>query len=336
MALLVAWVAIWTPSCFVLGKRVDEPVHVVRGPLPTRIQHPLGLTYLSFRPRRARVLEPGRQAFAATTTYSSIFEVNSDASSRVAFDGEFGRTAARWRRGLGRGWDFEVELPFLYTTSGFLDAFVEEFHSVFGLGGGGREFFPRDQFDMSIFTDGQTIYSTAEDQFGIGDVPLILTHQLREETAEQTAVAVRFGVELPTGSESDGFGNGELDLGVGLISERSIGRVSYFGGLDFYLNGASSDFDAAGIDANNLLMAQGGLEYRWSDRLSLLMQIVFQTHGYVNEVELEEIDGRILDLGVGLAADAPGDSHWLLSFHEDVIAAAGADFSVLFSWSWGL
>lgn len=333
---LLAWIVLATPSCFLLGERVDEPDHVVRGPLPTRIQHPLGLTYLSFRPRRAQVLEAGRQAFAATTTYSSIFEVSADATSRVAFDGEFGRTAACWRRGLGNAWDLEVELPFLYTTSGFLDAFVEEFHAVFGFGGGGREFFPRDQFDMSIVTDGQTIYSATEDHFGLGDVPVVLTHQLREETPEDAAVAVRVGVELPTGSESDGFGNGELDFGVGLVSERSRGRTSYFGGLDLYVNGASSDFDAAGIDANNLLMAQGGLEYRWSDRLSLLLQVVFQTFGYVNEIDLEEIDARIVDLGVGVAADAPGDSQWVLSFHEDAIAAAGADFSVLFSWSWGL
>ena len=54
--------------------------------------------------------------------------------------------------------------------------------------------------DLGVFS------SFHKDRIGFGDVPLVLTRAVRDEDAEGPGVALRVGVELPTGSEDRGFG----------------------------------------------------------------------------------------------------------------------------------
>lgn len=313
----------------------SDPAHVVRGPLPTRVLQPVGLLFPGPEPRRAHVLPEGGWFARPEVGYASIFEQNIGPAETVSFDGEVARAALELRRGIGRGIELAIEPKVLFASSGFLDRVVDEFHSATGFVGGGREDVPRDGYDMRVVNDGVTAYALEEDEVLFGDLPITLTAALREEDGNGPAVAARVIVELPTGDEDRGTGSGGVDVAAGVLLERSVGRWTFFGGVDGVLPEDPDGFEAAGVEVRTLLFASGGVEYRWSDRLSLLGQAVFQSP-LTRSLDAEEIDREILDLGFGAAWDlAPGATAFA-SFHEDAVAASGPDatvqIGVAFTW----
>jgi hypothetical protein len=313
-------------------RRVEDPQAVVRGPIAARIEHPLALNFLGFRPRSARVTETGEQRIAVESAYTSLFEDGINTGTTVVFDGELWHSGLSLRTGVIDGGELEVELQFLYASSGFLDTFVESFHELFGFGNGGREKRPQDAYAMEIVTPSGTIYDFEGDHFGLGDLPLIWTQQIIADPSLGEYVAWRAGVELPLGSESKGFGNGGIDVGFGLLGERSFGRWTATGAVDAVVPAQPDSLDDADVRIDTRFDAQLGVEYRWSDELSWLAGAVWLSP-LTGDLDLEEIDGHFLDFGVGAAWDAGERSRLRLSFHEDLISDSGADFSVLFAWT---
>ena len=305
-----------------------------RGPLPTRNQHPLALTILHPRPRSAHTQPAGTLGVELEATAMSIFEVGFDADERTAFDGEIWRSALRTRYGLNESLDLTVELGFAYTTSGGLDALADEFHDTLNLPGGGRRLVDRNQWEMQLESEGETIFEVEEDRIGINDIPILLTQRLREEDEDGPAVALRLGVEIPTGSEDRGFGNGEWDYGAGILLEKSVGKWTFTGGADWIFVGQPDGFDDADITLRDSLLVSQGIEYRIHERCSLLSQLVFQSP-LTRDLSIEEIDREMVDLGIGLAIDV-GSARFTTSFHEDIVAATGPDFVFRFALTWGM
>lgn len=320
-------------GCGVLAP-APEAAAVVRGPLPTRTQHPVAMTFLHPRPRSVATTPAGEWAVGAQGAYTSIFEEEQAPGQRVAFDGEVARASLRVRRGLGSRTDVEVELPALFASSGFLDRIVNEFHDLFGFPDQGREDAEDDQYRMRLRRGGDVIYDLEEDRLGLGDVPVALTHRVRVEDEDGPGVAVRLGVELPTGSEDRGFGNGGVDWGAGVLAERSAGRWTFTGALDWTTNAQPDAWRDADVAAKDLGHAQVGVEYRWSDRLSLLGQL-YWTSPMTRDFDVEEFNREILDLALGCAWGGGEGPTWFAAFQEDVIAATGPDFGVVFGVGWG-
>ena len=336
---LLVVIACAASSCAGLAPTSD-PAPVVRGPLSTRQQHPMALTLMAFRPRRAVTQPEGEFGVGAQVAWATIEEIQRgpayNPNETVAFDGETLRTTLRTRYGLRQDLDIEVELPFLYAWAGGMDQIIEEYHSVLGLPGGAREFYPDDGYDMRVFSHGDELYSLEGNRLALQDIPIFLTWQLTEEREEDPAIAARFGIELPTGSESGGFGNGALDFGAGLLAEKSFHRWSVFGGFDWVVPGQTDRLRNASGDHHYDPMLALNLsgEYRWNDSLSVIVGTVW-TSRMVHSVALEEIDREVFDFGVGAAWDVAADHRFQLSLHEDLVAATGSDLTLQVGWTWG-
>ncbi|MFT5734976.1 MAG: hypothetical protein ACJAZN_002090 [Planctomycetota bacterium] len=334
--LACAVVALGAVSCAApwLG-HADAPRAVVRGPIPTRIMQPAGLIFPIPRPRRAAVLEHGKFALRTDVTYSSIFESRGRLDSAARFDGEIARASARLAYGLGGGGEISIEPSALFGSSGFLDQVLNDFHEFTGFAGGGREQTGNGQYAMRLERDGVTAWEFEEDQILLGDLPVSWTQVLRAEDGHGPAVSVRTTIELPTGDEDRGSGSGGIDVGAGVLLERSLGRWTFTGGMDGMQADQPRRFRDAGIDVRTLLLASGGVEYRWSNRTSLLFQAVLQMP-LTRDLPFEEIDREILDLGFGISRDLSKGTRLILSFHEDAVAASGMDASLyaglVFSW----
>jgi hypothetical protein len=325
LALLAA--ALSSCSSF-LGWQHD-PAMAQRGPVPTRTQQPIKLTYLAFRPRSAQTQVQGELAFAAISQYSNIFVNGFSGTQKVVFDAELWRNSAIARYGLAQHTDVEIELPFMYATSGFLDQFIESYHKLFGFPDSGREKRPDFVYEVDAFSHGKEAYSLEGNHVGIGDIPIVLTQQVLEESEHAPAVALRAGVELPTGSESRGFGNGKFDFGGGVIAQRSFGRWTMTGGGDYVVPGNAEKSEAADVAPAQQYDGQLGIEYRWNDRSSLLGGLVFDS-AVTNDIHLKEIDKPILSLDLGIAWDAAKRAQVFFGLTEDVIADSGPDFTVNF------
>jgi hypothetical protein len=280
-------------------------------------------------------MEPGQAGFALDAAYSSIFMSERDGADEVVLDGELLTAAMRLRAGLGARTDVEIELPFLYTTSGFLDHFVDAFHDTLGLPEGNRDSRPEDQYEMQWTADGERVYELEEDRVGLLDIPIVVTHVLFSESATRPALALRAGVQLPTGSESRGFSNGEPDWLVGLLLERTSGRWTLSAAGDWSIVDSDGGYTGSGGLDDDLWDVQGGLEYRWNDRVSLLAQLVLFSP-LEPDIELKQTADPMLDLALGLAWDTGRRSRLVTTFHEDVVSEAGPDFSLQVSWGYGL
>jgi hypothetical protein len=179
---------------------------------------------------------------------------------------------------------------------------------------------------MFLRKNGRLVFSVEEDRLSFADLPIVWTRRLQHETAGAPALALRVGVELPTGSPEHGSGNGEIDLGAGLLVEKSFGRFTVTGSFDWIHPERPDSFVGSGADVEEMVVLQNGWEYRWSARTSLL-GVLSWTSPMTDSWPFEEIDREILDLGLGCAHDLAPGTRLLFSFHEDLVAATGADFT---------
>jgi hypothetical protein len=322
-------------ACALVPDHASEPAHVQRGPIPTRLQQPVALNFLAFRPRSARIVPRHGDELRVWSHYSSMFEDGFSAEDRVVLDGEIWRTSAAWRRGITDSADLEIELAVQYASSGFLDHFLVEYHELFGLPDGGAAERPQDQYEMDIVSNGQDVYGLEEDEFGLCDVPIVWTQRILAEDEDSPGLAWRVGVELPLGSQSDGLGNGALDFGGGLLAERSWGRWTVTAAADWTSRQRTDAFADADIDVDDLFDLQGGVEYRWNDELSLLCGLIFNSR-VTGDIELKEIDREMLELDLGLAWDLAQASRLTLGFAEDLVAESGPDFGFYLGWTLGM
>jgi len=263
-----------------------------------------------------------------------MFSRSSHAAERAAFDGELWRNELRVRRGLDARTDIEIELAALYGSAGFLDPLVDHFHGFFSLPDHGRSAVERDQYAMHVRSRGTTLYQLTPHQVELQDVPVVVTRRLGEslERDGAWALAWRAGIELPAGSVRDGAGNGELDFGAGILGERSDGRWTRTFALDFVRTGDSALFERASVEAEDLILLQAGLEWRCSEDSSVLV-LASALSPLARDLGLEETGEPALDLGLGFARDLSPHARWFVSFHEDLLAEIGTDFTLYAGWS---
>ena len=328
----LALMALALAGCGSLARSKEDPAHVVRGPIASRTQQPILLTHLAFRPRRAATQPENTTSVAVQEAYSSVYNTGHNSTSDLVFDGEISRTSFALRRALSDRTDIEVEVAAVYATAGFMDSFVEAYHHILGLPNEKRDERPKDDYEMKLEKDGNVAYHLESDELGVADVPIVVTHALQLESEGAPAIAVRAGIELPTGSDEKGFGNGKFDYGAGVLTEKSFGRWTATGAVDYTWPGTSDSLERAGIHAEDGFDLQLGIEYRWNDRISLLLGAVLLPP-VTRDVLIKQIDDQILSIDVGCAWDLGERSRLTVGLEEDAIANAGPDFTLMAGWS---
>jgi hypothetical protein len=306
----------------------DSPRAVERGPVAVKTNGPISGTFLQFRPRSMPTTPVTQVAVAYTSSYSNVYENGAGDGATVVLDGEIWRPAFIARTGVTDTADIEFELPFVYGSSGFLDGVIESWHSFFGQPNGGREARDKNDYDMVVTKDGQEIFHLEGNDLALGDIPITFTQRIG------TTFALRAGLELPTGDEGEGFGNGGWDWGGGACYADSFGRVSLSAGAYYVIPATPSAFERADVDVEDQIYAHGGFEMRWNDASSLLLGMRWSTP-VTSDIGIMEINGDVLDLDVGLAIDTGARTRLVLGFTEDLIAESGPDFTLFAAYTVG-
>jgi len=319
-------------GCALVPEHSDAPQLRVRGPIPSRVQQPIKLGTLGFRPRRAATERAGHASLGIESAYSNMFQNGTGPNGQeVVLDGEIWTNTLIARYGLSERADVEIDLSVLYACNGFLDGLIEDYHSLFGFPNGGRDERPRDTYEMRTAIGGKTIYTLEPYDFELLDTPLIFSERFVDETADVPAVALRAGVDLPTGSEASGTGNGGWDWGVGVMAEKTLGRWSFTGAVDWVDAKRPSSFVSAGVDVYDGFDVQLGVEYRWNDHLSLLTGLVL-TPPVTRDFTIKELDREMLGLDIGAAWDTGDNSELHVGFEEDLLSASGPDIVFFAGW----
>ncbi len=228
LVVLAAMAAVVGGGC--VATRLDDAA-----PLRVRNQHPAQLTAIHGTARAARATPPGAVDTRFGIDWTSLWLRPGTGSDRLVTDGEIVRAEAAVRFGLLPGLDLEVQLPVSHASGGTLDGFIEAWHDFFGLPQNDRDRFPRDEYRVEatrLRADGTVASAYRLDEGGVqlGDVPVFLTwFPIESEGSElRYSLGVRGGVELPTGDEGDGYGNGGVDGYLGWVGGLDLVGASFF------------------------------------------------------------------------------------------------------------
>jgi hypothetical protein len=189
-----------------------------------------------------------------------------------------------------------VEVPAAHATGGFLDDFVIGWHEFFGFPDQGRDRAVRDDFEVLATRGGETVFEVEEGGVHLLDVPVVLGYELQPPGEGELGIHVRGGVELPTGSEAEGFGSGRADWMLGVSTELRTGPVAWNAHLDHTFVGRGS---RAARDAGAPLqdVTSGGVGFEWA---------VAPEWTWLGQVEFDRSTLRALDLS------RTSDDQWLL------------------------
>lgn len=191
--------------------------------MPAMDWNPTHAVFLSLPPETAQVLPRGRMRWETTWTQTNSMEgIKTQDGGNGLLHAETTRLTQVWRIGLGEGLEAGIQIPFIYRSRPWMDGligWVEE--TAAGEMSATRRRYQGDSTTYEVNHPEFTVKDRV-DQYGPGDIALIIKTLLVEETPHQPALAVRVGVELPTGSVTDGRGSGAVDVAVELGLQKAL------------------------------------------------------------------------------------------------------------------
>jgi hypothetical protein len=304
------------------------------GPLPVRNQHPAQLTVFHMAPASATLLPAGNVSGRLDLAYSNLFLEGSDSDGNSwIMDGENGRVGATLRLGLGSGFEAQAEVPFGHTSGGFLDSAVIDYHDAFGLPGQSRKMAPRNAYSISASKLGTVAWTVDEREFELMDIPLQLSWQMLPPGEDRLGVVLRGGVELPTGNDELGFGNGEFDESIGVVLDYRFAGIGCYAHAQHTFAGTPDQAKRANLEFADVTSLGLATELPLSDALHAFAQIEWE-NSTLREIDLPELERNQLLLWLGGRLQVA--EHWGLEFGvgEDLQGLVSPDFTLWLGGTW--
>lgn len=296
--------------------------------MAVRNQHPVQLTTLRMTPTSARTLDAGSLELGLTTSYSSLFLQTEVGTNSYRMDGEILRAGLFTRYSPLNKLQVSIELPAAHTSGGFLDGFLENYHDAFGLNDGKRDEAPRNRFLVSAMQDDQSVYRMERRSVALLDIPIEAMWQFVEYRGVLNLdLALRAALELPTGDQQSGYGNGGIDYAVGALGEISWGPLALSAHIAHTTIATPDRARKAGLVYRDGISSGFGLEAALARDLSLLVQVEMDQCVLRNLRDVHTESDQWL-LWVGFRTHISDDLELELSFGEDLTLNAAPDFTV--------
>lgn len=268
-----------------------------------RNDHPLYLPiFATALPDRATVVEPGRWGWEVGYLDSnSITDQNNLAvTDRVIVDAELHRFEATLRYGVAERWELRAALPYVVMNGGYMDGFIQSFDDLFDATPRARTIRSRNEFRYLVRVNGDNLVDETDETIqGLGDLPVQLKYQFRDEPARLIPrAAARVSLKLPTATNPL-LGNGRVDVGVGLLAEQPVGgRFLLVANLDLATAHTTTKLKTLDVDP---VVVWGTLtaEYFLTDRASVAAHYSAGSNPYPEFDNDMPVFNR-LPMGIGL------------------------------------
>ncbi|MEF9475726.1 MAG: DUF3187 family protein [Candidatus Mariimomonas ferrooxydans] len=300
----------------------SSAVYSFEGPLQVKNQYPIFLHVN--QPYLEKALM--ENSLSISVSHSSTYTIRSSNDWSVNLDMEITEFNIIYKRIIKGFIEFDINVPVLYFGDGFIDGFLESYHSAFGFPDYGRSRRPQNVFLYEVRKDGNLVIKGVTGA-GLGDSRLSVKKPL--VLSEGFSLSIKGDLELPTGSAKKGYGNGSLDVGISVLLDKKISNS-----IMTYLNlGAVFPGDLKGhraIDLENFMYGGGALEAMLGKGFSLLVQIQGQSAIYP-ETGIPAVDRAAYLLAFGGRYDE-GKGSIAISLTEDISVSGAPDFTVNISY----
>jgi len=246
-------------------------------------------------------------------------------------DGEVSVAAVRLRRGLPRGWEVEVTVPYLTIGGGILDGPTETFHDAAGLDLDGRQSVPRGRYLLFLGDPAHEVWRSSRPGNSLGDVRLAARKRL-ELRSSRYSLVVDGSVKLPTGDDGDLMSTGSGDLAVQALLTRCGRRSCLHAGAGLRRVG---EWEALSLPARSLTGGLVGWERAWGERLSLALHLLYAESPY-GGTAYATLRADVFQLTGGVRyRTGPHQSLWLGVVENVVHFENGADIALHLGIEWG-
>jgi hypothetical protein len=268
---------------------------------------------------------PTAWRLAVSLDYSSLFQEEGDSATGGVVDMEVGRLALHAGRRAGRRLAVDIEVPFIWTGRGFLDDFVNDWHSTFRLPNGSRDRAPSDLHRYRLTIGGDTVIDRERGGAGLGDLAATVSYLLTRSDAP-LATAVRLGIKAPTsGNDLSLRGSGGWDYALGLIAEAQRSRWSTAVHVAaIYPTGVSE------VNVGPFFTGLLNLTWEFVERLDLIAELAGRTSPF--DTGLEIFDDPALELRLGVRKGMGHHRAIEVAFVEDLTHRTTPDFSLHIAW----
>lgn len=291
-----------------------------QGPLEIRNQFPL------FIHLNSPCLESASQQdrFSVVLSYSSLFLLKRSNDWSVQMDMETLEFALRIKKNIPQVMEIGLEIPLLSFNSGVLDGPLQWYHQTFGFPDYGRSTRPKNDYLYRVGKGGKWVVEGELGKLGLGDIRITGKKELFGMDGHPF-LSLKLDLELPTGDPQKGYGNGSLDIGLGLLIEKEITQsLLAVANLGLVVPGPWKAKET--IALREYYYGGLGLEWAFSKHLSFLSQVWAQTSPFP-ETGIDAIDRPALIFSIG-SRYTYGLNSLELALTEDVSTSGAPDFTL--------
>ena len=302
-----------------------------KGPLQTRNQFPPFLMFLSPLPVSPVTLSKNELKFSPAIDYSSVFiyEKSGEYSGNwdVLIDMELMVVDLLVEYGVTDKLTLSVQPLLVSMNKGFLDSFLENYHDAFNFPNYGRENRPKNEFGYSISYKNKKWFDGKAGGLHIADSLISAKYSVLERSkALPVNASMLYTLKIPLGDSDSGFGSGHFDHGLFLLTQTVVYPVIiYFNAGYIFLS--DPDTKGANINVNNIPSLFGGLEYSYSENLSLIAQINYFSSPF-NDAIFSQFDNGSVELDLGFVYHFSQKTSIEFAFAEDLAQSSVPDFNV--------
>jgi hypothetical protein len=287
--------------CFTFLPRLPHASALEIAPFDSVNQSPLVGIYGLPGPGNFLLLSPGLTEVGMNVALSSNYAVNDTVRERIILDGETTRFTFTARHALSSRLEVGMKIPYIIQGGGFLDGFIESYHSAFSFPQGGRDQAPRNRLLYRYSKNGVDRMRMDASGAGIGDVMLTSAFQLYQKKGDnQLGITLNAGLKLPTGDSDYLRGSGGTDLALWMAGGADLGHAA----------GKWTSYGSAGMlfmtegdilpDQQKRWAGFGSLGLGWVPRSWLAFKVQADAHTpFFGDSDLKEIASNALQLIIG-------------------------------------
>ncbi|MCA8940947.1 MAG: DUF3187 family protein, partial [Planctomycetes bacterium] len=227
--------------------------------------------------------------------------------------------------------ELDVEFAVASTGGGFLDEFIVDWHDFFGFPNHGRDTAPKDQFVVRAERAGNVAFEVEERSLALLDLPVRAAWTLREPDADlPLAIAARLGVELPIGDDARGYGNGGVDLSIGLAADYRTEWLGWTAHVGHTFVETPDLAESAGLEFADVTTFGVGVEVPMTDDWHGIVQFDAET-STLRELDFARVSDEQLGLWFGARGRLADRTYLEFAIGEDLNEFIAPDFTLWFS-----
>lgn len=259
---------------------------------------------------------------------ASSYTASSTATEHILLDGELYRWTLTARYGINDRLELGLELPFVVQGGGFLDSFIIDWHTIWGLPQGGRDTAPLHRLNYRYTKNGVNLLDIQHTSGGIADISLLAGYKLFEQRTDtdHDMLTLRAQLKLPTGNSASFLGSSGTDMALFLTGSmnRSVewGTIGTFASLGGMYTGNGRFLKHQ--QENLVGFATAGMGWSPADWISFKVQSSL-TSPFYKQSSLKPLGTGTALLTTGGSLKLPGNYLLDIGISEDIAVATAPD-----------